>query len=74
MNLALLGTPATFEFLAFWTGIAMLLGALAFAYPLLTLAAVAYTGLDIIAAELDENRAFFDTHNEAPENSDAGTL
>jgi uncharacterized membrane protein YccC len=34
----------------------------------------ALTGLDIIAAELDENRAFFDTHNEAPENSDAGTL
>lgn len=42
LNLFLLAEPTTYEVMAFWFGIATLLGGLAFAYPPLALAAVSY--------------------------------
>ncbi|WP_346343748.1 FUSC family protein [Gluconobacter wancherniae] len=42
LDLALLGKPTVFEMLAMWSGLAMMLGGLAFAFPPLTLSAVSY--------------------------------
>ncbi|GAP25794.1 fusaric acid resistance protein FusB [Gluconobacter frateurii NBRC 101659] len=42
LDLLLLGKPTTFEMLGMWSGVAMMLGGLAFAYPPLTLPAVSY--------------------------------
>lgn len=42
LDLLLLGKPTTFEMLGMWSGAAMMLGGLAFAYPPLTLPAVSY--------------------------------
>jgi len=57
LDLALLGEPTTFELLAVWTGLAMLLGGLAFAYPPLTLPAVSYNlFLPIMIAPSNQGR------------------
>lgn len=42
LNLALMGKSTTFEMLGMWSGLAMMIGGLAFAYPPLTLPAVSY--------------------------------
>lgn len=66
LDLALLAKPTTFEMLGMWTGLAMLLGGFAFAYPPLTLPAVSYNlFLPILIGPANQGRTneitFFNT-------------
>ncbi|GBR42536.1 fusaric acid resistance protein FusB [Neoasaia chiangmaiensis NBRC 101099] len=57
LDLGLLGEAGSFEILAMWFGVAMLLGGLAFAHPPLTLSAVSYNlFLPIIVGPSNQGR------------------